>query len=139
MSINIQINEKYIITSDNLQFILNQVAVKGDNSNQAGETYLKAVGYYHSIDLLVKALMQRELRQSDATTLQQCQQIIADTAAACLQAFKVGMKPLAFVGFDPGEDMSEEERHRIEKALEESQRHLFTAESHLVRMGVAKG
>lgn len=95
MSISIKIGEKYVITSDNLQFILNQVAVKGDKSNQAGETYLKAVGYYYSIDLLVKALMQRELRQSDATSLEQCRQILVTTGAACVRAMQGKEQPKA--------------------------------------------
>lgn len=128
MSINIKINDTYTVTSDSRQFILNKVAIRGGKSKEAGETYLKPVGYFHCIDGLTRGLMRRSLKESDAETLEQCKQILVDTGAACLRAFKDGMKPMAFVGFDPGEGMSEEERHRIEKALEESRRHLFVAE-----------
>lgn len=87
MSIHIPIGDRYVVTSDKRQFILNQVQIKGEDAKQAGESYLKPIGYYQHLDGLTRALLHRELKESDAATLAQCQQIITDTAAACLAAF----------------------------------------------------
>lgn len=87
MSINIKINDTYTVTSDSRQFILNKVAIRGGKSKEAGETYLKPVGYFQCIEGLTRYLMRRSLKESDAETLEQCKRILADTGAACLRAF----------------------------------------------------
>lgn len=89
MSINIKLSHQYTVTSDSRQFILNKVEVRGAQSKAAGETFLKPVGYFHGIEGLTRHLIQLGLKESEAKTLEQCQQIIEDTAAACLAAFSV--------------------------------------------------
>ena len=82
----------YVITSDALQFILNEKKVYGENSKHCGQSYLIPVGYYGKIPQLVDALMTRcalNLEQCGnlqalITGLQQCTSMVID----CLQGLK---------------------------------------------------
>lgn len=64
----------YVITSDTLQFILNEKKVYGENSKHVGQSYLIPVGYYGKIPQLVDALMTR-----CALNLEQCSSLQALT------------------------------------------------------------
>lgn len=89
MSLNIKINDRYTVTSDSRQFILNKTEAKGAKYKEPGSMSIKPVGYFHSLDGLTKQLIQIGLKESDAKSLKQCQEIIESAAAQCLEAFAV--------------------------------------------------
>jgi len=85
----INIGEKYVVTSDKLQLILKERKVKGkDAGDRAGETYLSTVGFYPKLSYLINALCELEVRLSDIQSLQAMQQHISRVALQCEQAFK---------------------------------------------------
>lgn len=53
---------KYEIKTDRLQWILYEKKTTGEDSKNPGETYLEPLGYYGSLNSLVEALMDQELR-----------------------------------------------------------------------------
>jgi len=71
---NIQITDKWLITSNFYCFILNYVGVRGLGSKCPGEKYYKRVGYYADLSSLFKSLISYDLRQSDITTLSEITQ-----------------------------------------------------------------
>lgn len=67
---NIRIG-KYEITSDNLQFILNEVCERGEKASKPGETYLSPIGYYTEPEHLITAIFRKEILKSEAESLKQ--------------------------------------------------------------------
>lgn len=74
---NIRI-DKYAITSDPLQYILNDVCVRGEKSKCPGEEYLSPIGYYPTLHGLLTALFDKKLRTSDAVTVKDLLRDISD-------------------------------------------------------------
>lgn len=87
MSISIKIGEKWVITSDQHQFILNQIFVRGSEAKNPGEEYMVAVAYYPTIKSLVSGLLNRELKASDSKTLNELLVCVESASAACQAAF----------------------------------------------------
>ena len=69
MSIKIQIDKKYIITSDTRNFILNRVKTHGPESKHAGKTYLYRVGYFNSLVGAAQAYVDRTIKDSECETM----------------------------------------------------------------------
>ena len=65
---NIRIGN-YVITSDNLQFILNEAAKRSDKSKKAGEEYLRPISYHPTLQTLLTSLFDRMTRKNDCTDL----------------------------------------------------------------------
>jgi len=65
---NIRIDD-YEITSDSLQYILNERVVRGVKSKTPGEVYLHPIGYYTSLKRLLTALFDKKLRDSSSKTI----------------------------------------------------------------------
>jgi hypothetical protein len=86
MSVNIAIGDKWVITSDPFQFILNEKKIAQSGKN-AGKEWLNAVGYYPKINQLVSGLIHRELQQSAATSFAEMAAEIDRIGKACEQAF----------------------------------------------------
>lgn len=85
----IDIGEKYVITGDARQYVLNERKVKGEKAGEnAGEYYLQPVGFYQSIAGVVAALIGMSVRLSDVQSLQAMEQHINRVALQCEQAFK---------------------------------------------------
>lgn len=61
--------DNYVITSDPLQYILNEQCKRSEKSKTPGETYLSPLGYYGSLHSLLVALYDKKLRASSATTV----------------------------------------------------------------------
>jgi hypothetical protein len=61
--------DKYVITSDPLQYILNESCERGVKSKTPGEGYLSPIGYYTSLYALLTALHAKDIRASKATTI----------------------------------------------------------------------
>lgn len=67
-NMNIRI-EKYVITSDNLQFILNEAVHRGTKSKREGEEYLRPISYHPTLDTLLMSLFNRETRLNNCTEI----------------------------------------------------------------------
>lgn len=65
---NIPIGDKYVITSDYHNLILNE-RVKRKSGNKAGEEYLRPLAYHTSLNDLVTALYALKIRQSDVASI----------------------------------------------------------------------
>ncbi|MEM5816504.1 MAG: DUF5405 family protein [Desulfitobacterium hafniense] len=64
----IDINEKYCITSDEYQYILNTKFVSNGKKTK-GQEELKAVAYCSDLNHCLKELVKRQIRESDCTSL----------------------------------------------------------------------
>ncbi len=86
MSIRIEINQQYVITSDRYQFILQEkkTAITGKNE---GKEWLDVVGYYPTISKLVSGLALHDLLTGDATSFLALETQIERVAKQCLDAF----------------------------------------------------
>ncbi|TKI06226.1 DUF5405 family protein [Martelella alba] len=72
----ISIGDRYVITSDKYQFILNQKMRFKDGKN-AGESYLKQIGFYPRISQLVNALIMIDAREADIESMAALEKRIA--------------------------------------------------------------
>ena len=64
----IQITEKYVMTSDAQNFILNEVIV-GKAGKSEGKRRLKPVGFYNSVSDLCEAVISKHLKASTNQTM----------------------------------------------------------------------
>lgn len=64
----IDINEKYCITSDEYQYILNIKFVRNGKKTE-GQEELKVVAYCSDLNHCLKELVRRQIRESDCTSL----------------------------------------------------------------------
>lgn len=86
MSIRIEINNQYVITSDRYQFILQEKKTAASGKNE-GKEWLDAVGYYPTISKLVSGLVLHDLLTRDATRFSALEAQIESVAKQCLDAF----------------------------------------------------
>ena len=56
----IKLDDKFALVTDDYNFVLNGIRIKGEDSVNAGEEYLSPVGYYGTL----KASLERYLRHS---------------------------------------------------------------------------
>lgn len=68
----INLNDKYVITSDTYCYVLNKKMVN-KNTN---EEYLSAVGYYGDLKHLVDSLINREIRELEINSIQGVLEVI---------------------------------------------------------------
>jgi len=83
----IEIEDKWVITSDKFQFILQEKGIAKEGKN-AGQEVLKSATFYPRIDLLISALISRNVRESDVSSLEQMAYVINKVAKSCQQAFE---------------------------------------------------
>lgn len=62
----INLNDKYVITSDTYCYVLNKKMV----NKKTKEEYLSAVGYYGDLEHLVDSLINKEIRESEVNSIQ---------------------------------------------------------------------
>lgn len=86
MSIRIEINSQYVITSDRYQFILQEKKTATSGKNE-GKEWLDVVGYYPTISKLVSGLVLHDLLTGDATHFSALETQIECVAKQCLDAF----------------------------------------------------
>jgi len=67
---NIKLNDRYTITSDESNYMLNEIKEYGVKSKTPGEIYSVVVGYYAKIEHLAKDLLELKIRKSDIKTLE---------------------------------------------------------------------
>lgn len=86
MSIRIDINNQYVITSDRYQFILQEkkTAVTGRN---AGKDWLNTVGFYPTISKLVSGLLLHNILIGEARQFSDLEKQVERLGEKCQEAF----------------------------------------------------
>ncbi|MEK9497114.1 DUF5405 family protein [Photorhabdus sp. P32] len=62
--------DKHVITSDEYQFILNEIKINKEGKN-VGQERLQIIGYYPRLEQLIKKLILLEIRRDDIKSLQE--------------------------------------------------------------------
>ena len=96
MSIRIEIGDKWVITSEQYQFILNEKKVV-KTGNKAGEEWLDTIGYYPKINQLISGLIHHHINISAITSLEAMATEIDRIGELCSAAFGV-IKPAEKIG-----------------------------------------
>lgn len=86
MSINIVIDNKYVITSDPLQFILQEKKIAKAGKN-AGKEWLDTVGFYPTISKLVSGLVLHKILTGEARQFSDLEKQVEQLGQKCLEAF----------------------------------------------------
>lgn len=87
MSIRIEIGDKWVITSDQFQFILNEKKVIKSGKN-AGEEWLGTIGYYPKINQLISGLIHHHIQTATINSVSEMAAEIAKLSLVCEEAFK---------------------------------------------------
>ena len=87
MSIRIEIGDKWVITSDQYQFILNEKKVV-KTGNKAGEEWLSTIGYYPKINQLISGLIHHHIQQTSITALDAMAAEIERIGEMCTSSIK---------------------------------------------------
>ncbi|AXZ37797.1 hypothetical protein E1K66_16590 [Salmonella enterica subsp. enterica serovar Weltevreden] len=88
MSIRIEIGDKWVITSDQYQFILNEKKVV-KSGKKAGEEWLDTIGYYPKINQLISGLIHHHIQTTTVTSLVEMAAEIERVGNLCTAAVKV--------------------------------------------------
>jgi hypothetical protein len=87
MSIHIKIDDRFVITSDVHQFILNQRVI-GKAGESAGKERLVPLAYCPTITQLVNVLVHQHCRDSDIRSISELAAKITRIGQRCESAFK---------------------------------------------------
>ncbi|USR60647.1 DUF5405 family protein [Lelliottia amnigena] len=87
MSIRIEIGDKWVITSDQYQFILNEKKVV-KSGKKSGEEMLATIGYYPKINQLISGLIHHHIQISEIDSLKEMAKEIESIGQLCASAFK---------------------------------------------------
>lgn len=87
MSIRIEIGDKWVITSDQYQFILNEKKVV-KSGKKAGEEWLDTIGYYPKLNQLISGLVHHHIQGSDISSLHVMAAEIELVGRLCSEAIK---------------------------------------------------
>ncbi|HBX8189871.1 TPA: hypothetical protein MIH46_00520 [Klebsiella pneumoniae] len=85
MSLNIEVGGKWVITSDQYQFILSEKKV-AKSGRKVGEEWLDTIGYYPKIEQLISGLIHHHILQSSINSLQEMAEEIECVGAVCAAA-----------------------------------------------------
>lgn len=88
MGIRIEVGDKWIITSDKYQFILNEKKVV-KTGNKAGEEWLDTIGYYPKINQLISGLIHHHIQTATINSLVEMAAEIEHVGNLCTAAVKV--------------------------------------------------
>lgn len=86
MSLRIEIGDKWVITSDQYQFILNEKKV-AQSGKKAGEEWLDTIGYYPKINQLISGLIHHHIHNSAITSIEAMIAEIEHIGELCSDAF----------------------------------------------------
>lgn len=81
----IQLNEQYRVRGVAMNFVLEEKKVRGDKSKNAGEEYWEEIGFYPSLDALLRGMFKRHLQASECVGVIEVIQEI-NKAVATIQA-----------------------------------------------------
>ncbi|HAV1971886.1 TPA: hypothetical protein JG946_002217 [Enterobacter hormaechei subsp. steigerwaltii] len=87
MSIRIEVGDKWVITSDQYQFILNEKKV-AQSGKKAGEEWLDTIGYYPKFNQLISGLVHHQIQNSEIKSLKAMADEIERIGNMCISAFK---------------------------------------------------
>ncbi|EFE1803247.1 hypothetical protein CI296_003651 [Escherichia coli] len=87
MSIRIEVGDKWVITSDQYQFILNEKKVVKSGKN-TGEEWLSTIGYYPKINQLISGLIHHHIQNSEIKSLKGMADEIERIGQLCISAFE---------------------------------------------------
>ena len=87
MGIRIEVGDKWVITSDQYQFILNEKKV-AQSGKKAGEEWLDTIGYYPKINQLISGLAHHCIHNSELQTLNDIASEIERLGMLCESAFR---------------------------------------------------
>ncbi|HGF8674935.1 TPA: DUF5405 family protein [Salmonella enterica subsp. enterica] len=88
MSIRIEIGDKWVITNDQYQFILNEKKVV-KSGKKAGEEWIDTIGYYPKINQLISGLIHHHIQTTTVTSLVEMAAEIERVGNLCTAAVKV--------------------------------------------------
>ncbi|EOB5434598.1 TPA: DUF5405 family protein [Yersinia enterocolitica] len=83
---NIKIGEKHVVTSDSLQFILNEVKVSQKGKSE-GQVRLEPIAYYPTIAQLVEGLVKRNIGEAQINSFASLGNEIGRIGKLCQEAF----------------------------------------------------
>ncbi|HDS6530745.1 TPA: DUF5405 family protein [Klebsiella aerogenes] len=87
MGIRIEVGDKWVITSDQYQFILNEKKVV-KSGKKAGEEWLDTIGYYPKINQLISGLIHHHIQHSSIATLESMAAEIERIGEMCASSIK---------------------------------------------------
>ncbi|SUQ56075.1 Uncharacterised protein [Raoultella terrigena] len=87
MGIRIEVGDKWVITSDQYQFILNEKKV-AQSGKKAGEEWLDTIGYYPKIYQLISGLINHHIQTTTINSLSEMAAEIERVGAICSAEFK---------------------------------------------------
>ena len=87
MGIRIEVGDKWVITSDQYQFILNEKKVV-KSGNKTGEEWLDTIGYYPKINQLISGLVHHHIQTATINSLNEMAAEIEKLSFICENAFK---------------------------------------------------
>lgn len=96
MGIRIEVGDKWVITSDQYQFILNEKKV-AQSGKKAGEEWLDTIGYYPKINQLISGLIHHHIHNSAITSIEAMVAEIEHIGELCSDAFGA-IKPSEKIG-----------------------------------------
>lgn len=67
----LDINDKYCITSDEKQFVVNQKGVAGEDTKNPGEETLRQIGFFETLSQCYKFLINKQIRDSDCRSFKE--------------------------------------------------------------------
>ena len=88
MSIRIEVSDKWVITSDQYQFILNEKKVV-KSGKKAGEEWLDTIGYYPKINQLISGLIHHHIETATINSLVEMAAEIERVGNLCTAAVRV--------------------------------------------------
>lgn len=88
MSIRIEVSDKWVITSDQYQFILNEKKVV-KSGKKAGEEWLDTIGYYPKINQLISGLIHHHIQTATINSLVEMAAEIERIGNLCTAAVRV--------------------------------------------------
>lgn len=88
MGIRIEVGDKWVITSDQYQFILNEKKVV-KSGNKSGEEWLDTIGYYPKINQLISGLIYHHIQTATINSLVEMASEIERIGNLCTAAVKV--------------------------------------------------
>ncbi len=83
----IEIGDKYVLTADQFQFIVQEKKVVKEGKNAGGE-YLSLVGYFPKLSQAIAGLIHLDVQMSDVQSLQEMEQHIRRVSEQCELAIK---------------------------------------------------
>ncbi|QLT63475.1 DUF5405 family protein [Klebsiella oxytoca] len=88
MNIRIEIDDKWVITSDQYQFILNEKKVV-KSGKKAGEEWLDTIGYYPKVNQLISGLIHHHIQTATINSLVEMAAEIERVGNLCTAAVRV--------------------------------------------------